>query len=98
MSHNVPAVYDVLTARIKKCAAFLGLAKCGWSEPWEGAQRRPRRTEPRGALAPKRIQTCYVQYFMPLQPIAQCHGWRWAVQFMFYIIIQYSFYFVRPVP
>jgi DNA invertase Pin-like site-specific DNA recombinase len=35
MSSNVPAVYDVLTARIEKCAAFLGLAKCGWSEPWE---------------------------------------------------------------
>jgi hypothetical protein len=34
---NVPAVCDVLTARIKKCEAFLGLAKCGWSEPWEGA-------------------------------------------------------------
>jgi hypothetical protein len=29
IAHNVPAVYDVLTARIKKCAAFLGLAKCG---------------------------------------------------------------------
>jgi hypothetical protein len=28
---------DVLTARIKKYAVFLGLAKCGWSEPWEGA-------------------------------------------------------------
>jgi hypothetical protein len=39
MAHNVPAVYDVLTVRIKKCVAFLGLAKCGWSEPWEGAQR-----------------------------------------------------------
>jgi len=37
ISYNVSAVYDVLTARIKKCAAFLGLAKCGWSEPWEGA-------------------------------------------------------------
>jgi hypothetical protein len=31
-SHNVPAVYDVLTARIEKCAAFLGQAKCWWSE------------------------------------------------------------------
>jgi hypothetical protein len=35
ISHNVPAVYDGLTARIEKCAAFLGLAKCGCSEPWE---------------------------------------------------------------
>jgi hypothetical protein len=37
MSLIVLDVYDVLTDRIKKCAAFLGLAKCGWSEPWEGA-------------------------------------------------------------
>jgi hypothetical protein len=37
MAHNVPAVYDGLTARIEKCAAFLGLANCGCSEPWEGA-------------------------------------------------------------
>jgi hypothetical protein len=35
LAHNVPAVYDGLTARIEKCAAFLGLANCGWSEPWE---------------------------------------------------------------
>ncbi|MDR2784839.1 MAG: hypothetical protein LBB83_02875, partial [Treponema sp.] len=39
ISHNVSAVYDGLTARIKKCVAFLGLANCGCSEPWEGAQR-----------------------------------------------------------
>jgi hypothetical protein len=35
IAHNVPAVYDGLTARIKKCVAFLGLANCGCSEPWE---------------------------------------------------------------
>jgi hypothetical protein len=35
MSYNVPAVYDGLTARIEKCVAFLGLANCGCSEPWE---------------------------------------------------------------
>jgi hypothetical protein len=35
MTYNVSAVYDGLTARIEKCAAFLGLAKCGYSEPWE---------------------------------------------------------------
>jgi hypothetical protein len=35
LAHNVPAVYDGLTARIKKCVAFLGLANCGCSEPWE---------------------------------------------------------------
>jgi hypothetical protein len=37
MAHNVPAVYDGLTARIEKCVAFLGLTNCGCSEPWEGA-------------------------------------------------------------
>jgi hypothetical protein len=31
----VPVVYDGLPARIKKCVAFLGLANCGCSEPWE---------------------------------------------------------------
>jgi hypothetical protein len=35
IAHNVSAVYDGLTARIEKCAAFLGLANCGCSEPWE---------------------------------------------------------------
>jgi hypothetical protein len=35
MAHNVPAVYDGLTARIEKCVAFLGLSNCGCSEPWE---------------------------------------------------------------
>jgi hypothetical protein len=32
MSHNVPAVYDVLPARIRACVARPGLAKCGRSE------------------------------------------------------------------
>jgi hypothetical protein len=35
IAQNVPAVYDGLTARIKKFVAFLGLANCGCSEPWE---------------------------------------------------------------
>jgi hypothetical protein len=35
MSHNVPAVYDGLTARIEKCVAFLGLAKCAGVLAWE---------------------------------------------------------------
>jgi hypothetical protein len=28
IAYNVPAVYDVLAARISKCAAFAGPAKC----------------------------------------------------------------------
>jgi hypothetical protein len=35
IAFNVPAVYDGLTARIEKCVAFIGLANCGCSEPWE---------------------------------------------------------------
>jgi hypothetical protein len=35
MSYNVPAVYDVLAARIRKCVAFPGPANCGWSVAWE---------------------------------------------------------------
>jgi hypothetical protein len=35
MSQNVPAVYDVLAARISKHVVFAGLAKCGWSVAWE---------------------------------------------------------------
>jgi hypothetical protein len=35
ISHNVPAVYDGLTARIEKCVAFLGLAKCAGATAWE---------------------------------------------------------------
>jgi hypothetical protein len=38
ISPNVPAVCDGLAARIRKCAAFLGLAKCGWKEAWEWSE------------------------------------------------------------
>jgi hypothetical protein len=38
IAHNVPAVYDGLTARIEKCVAFLGLANCGCSKPWEWSE------------------------------------------------------------
>jgi hypothetical protein len=63
MSPNVPAVYDGLPARIEKCVAFLGLANCGCSEPWEwSAAERPRRTEPRAATAAKCKQSCYVTF------------------------------------
>jgi hypothetical protein len=35
IAHNVPAVYDGLAARIEKCVAFLGLAKCAGAMAWE---------------------------------------------------------------
>jgi hypothetical protein len=35
MAHNVPAVYDVLAARISKCAAFAGRTKCAGATAWE---------------------------------------------------------------
>jgi hypothetical protein len=35
ISHNVPAVGDVLPARIRKCVAFPGLAKCAGTMAWE---------------------------------------------------------------
>jgi hypothetical protein len=35
MAYNVPAVYDVLTARISKCAAFAGQTKCAGAMAWE---------------------------------------------------------------
>jgi hypothetical protein len=44
ISYNIPAVYDGLPARIEKCAAFLGLANCGCSEPWECSDRRSARS------------------------------------------------------
>jgi hypothetical protein len=35
MAYNVPAVYDVLAARIRKCVAFPGPTKCGGGFEWE---------------------------------------------------------------
>jgi hypothetical protein len=35
ISHNVPAVYDILPARIRACGARPGLAKCGGGFAWE---------------------------------------------------------------
>jgi hypothetical protein len=35
IAHNVPAVYDVLAARISKCVAFAGPAKCAGATAWE---------------------------------------------------------------
>jgi hypothetical protein len=35
IAHNVPAVYDGLAARIKKCVAFLGPTNCGGGFAWE---------------------------------------------------------------
>jgi hypothetical protein len=38
ISHNVPAVYEVLPARKEKCVAFLGLAKCAGTMAWEWSE------------------------------------------------------------
>jgi hypothetical protein len=35
MAHNVPAVCDVLPARIRACVARPGLAKCAGTTAWE---------------------------------------------------------------
>jgi hypothetical protein len=35
MAFNVPAVYDVLPARIRACVARPGLAKCAGATAWE---------------------------------------------------------------
>jgi hypothetical protein len=35
ISPNVPAVYDVLPARIRKCVAFPGLTNCAGAMAWE---------------------------------------------------------------
>jgi hypothetical protein len=35
IAHNVPAVYDVLAARISKCVAFAGRTKCAGATAWE---------------------------------------------------------------
>jgi hypothetical protein len=35
ISHNVPAVYDGLAARIRKCVAFPGPTNCAGGFAWE---------------------------------------------------------------
>jgi hypothetical protein len=35
ISHNVPAVYDGLAARISKCTAFPGPTNCAGAMAWE---------------------------------------------------------------
>jgi hypothetical protein len=59
IAYNVPAVYEGFYGAIKKCVAFCAIKTLGKVE--RGRRSRPSETEPRGALAPKRIQTCYVQ-------------------------------------
>jgi hypothetical protein len=38
IAYNVPAVYDVLAARISKCAAFAGRTKCAGGFAWEWSE------------------------------------------------------------
>jgi hypothetical protein len=59
-----------LTARISKCVAFAGRAKCAGATAWEWSEAKwPSHTEPRWSLGPKRIQSCYVPYFLFIQVI-----------------------------
>jgi hypothetical protein len=63
MAYNVPAVYDVLAARIRKCAAFPGPSKCGGEKSHKGAMRRLRFFVARAAhWAAKHIQSCYAKW------------------------------------
>jgi len=57
-------VTDVLTARIRACAARPGLAKCGWGR--RGSE--PQTTDladrtPRARTAPAAVTVCYVLVF-----------------------------------
>jgi hypothetical protein len=38
IAHNVPAVYDVLAARISKCVAVAGRTKCAGGFAWEWSE------------------------------------------------------------
>jgi hypothetical protein len=38
ISHNVPAVYDGLAARIRKCVAFPGPTNCAGGFAWEWSE------------------------------------------------------------
>ena len=67
MTHNVPAVYDVLATRIGKrkginpflpAFAFAGLPKCVCSEPWERG-RRPTDLGERNPEPPNRRRSVY---------------------------------------
>jgi hypothetical protein len=40
ISHNVPAVYDVLAARISKHVVFAGPTKCGGGFAWEWSEAK----------------------------------------------------------
>jgi hypothetical protein len=53
IAHNVPAVYDVLAARIRKCAAFPGPTKCGGGFVWEWRSHDLAKPEPEGPLGPE---------------------------------------------
>jgi hypothetical protein len=61
MAHNVPAVDDVLAARISKCGAFAGRTKCGGEKPHKGHRPTAVFRSPSRLLAAKRKQTCYAK-------------------------------------
>jgi hypothetical protein len=62
MSHNVPVVYEVLDAQIRKCAAFPGRTKFGVVSRGKEQATDLGATKPEGATRPNRKQTCYAKF------------------------------------
>ena len=61
MSPNVPAVYEVLGARIRACVTRPGHPKSGVGFAWEWHSHDLAKPEPEAAISRrKRILTCYV--------------------------------------
>jgi hypothetical protein len=64
-SPNVPAVYDILPARIRACGASPGLAKYGGVRRGNGAQRNDlAERSPSRRYAAKHIPSCYATFFV----------------------------------
>ena len=107
ISHNVPAVYDGLAARISKCVAFAGLPNCGCSEPWEPLGDLGERN-PEPPQAAKRKQACYVTYCLLLEYFffssseficlfyipSPCKYQNGSLLFLFFINVSYYIFYL----
>ena len=64
IAHNVPAVYEVLGARIMACEARPGHPKSGVGFAWERQSHDLAKPEPEAAISRrKRILSCYVAFY-----------------------------------